>query len=250
MAQRQRIISADSHVTIPREQILAHLPAASARAARPSRGSLRGPAAGRQAPKGACGPSRKRRARRAVSPAMPNMGEGAPWPAAGRPGGHDPIERLKDMDTDGVEAEILYVGAGGAAYYDLGDDHVEAFRAANSAAIEWASVDPKRLMPVYILPIADMKVAVREVERVVAEHAKAVQLPLIPREQGAPPYWDPFYDPLWEALEQHRAADQPACRRQPVPFRGRVCPRIRRRTRASSSRCRRFSWPKTSPTGA
>jgi predicted TIM-barrel fold metal-dependent hydrolase len=55
-------------------------------------------------------------------------------------------------------------------------------------------------MPVYILPIADMKVAVKEVERVVSEHAKAVQLPLIPREVGAPPYWDKSYDPLWEAL--------------------------------------------------
>ena len=162
---------------------------------------------------------------------MPNMGKGAPWPAAGRPGGHDAIERIKDMDLDGVEAEILYVGAGGASYYELGDDHVEAFRAANSAAIEWASVDPKRLMPVYILPIADMKVAVKEVEWVVAEHAKAVQLPLIPREQGAPPYWDSFYDPLWEVLtetglpiSQHvgacRYLTEDVLDEDPTPFKG------------------------------
>ena len=67
-------------------------------------------------------------------------------------------------------------------------------------SIEWASVDPKRLMPVYILPINDIKASVKEVERVVAEHGKAVQVPLIPREQGAPPYWDEYYDPLWEVL--------------------------------------------------
>ena len=230
MAQRQRIISADSHVTIPREQILAHLPQ-----------RLHDPLAQAEAayfarqlaakPQKALRAKQEEESKARGFAAMPNMGEGAPWPAAGRPGGHDPIERLKDMDTDGVEAEILYVGAGGAAYYDLGDDHVEAFHAANSAAIEWASVDPKRLMPVYILPIADMKVAVREVERIVGEHAKAVQLPLVPREQGAPPYWDPFYDPLWDALSstglpisQHVGANrylfEDVLPEDPTPYKG------------------------------
>jgi predicted TIM-barrel fold metal-dependent hydrolase len=230
MAQRQRIISADSHVTIPREQILAHLPQrlheplAQAEAAYFARQLAAKPQKALRA-------KQEEESKARGFAAMPNMGDGAPWPAAGRPGGHDPIERLKDMDTDGVEAEILYVGAGGAAYYDLGDDHVEAFHAANSAAIEWASVDPKRLMPVYILPIADMKVAVREVERIVGEHAKAVQLPLVPREQGAPPYWDPFYDPLWDALSstglpisQHVGANrylfEDVLPEDPTPYKG------------------------------
>jgi predicted TIM-barrel fold metal-dependent hydrolase len=132
---------------------------------------------------------------------MPNMGEGAPWPAAGRAGEHDAAERLKDMDIDGVEAEILYVGSGGASFASLdAKERIEATQALNSAAIQWASVDPKRLMPVYILPVQDVAVAVKEVERVVAEHGKAVQLPLVPREAGAAPYWDRSYDPLWEVL--------------------------------------------------
>jgi predicted TIM-barrel fold metal-dependent hydrolase len=131
------------------------------------------------------------------------MGAGAPWPAAGRPGESNAVERLKDMDIDGVEAEILYVGAGGASFATLSpEERVEANRAVNSASIEWASVDPKRLMPVYILPINDIKASVREVERVVAENGKAVQVPLIPREQGAPPYWDEYYNPLWEILTE------------------------------------------------
>jgi predicted TIM-barrel fold metal-dependent hydrolase len=137
----------------------------------------------------------------AMMKSLPNMGKGAPWPAAGRPGGHDPVERLNDMDIDGVEAEILYVGAGGAQFAGLSPkERMEANRAVNSAAIEWASIDPKRLMPVYILPVDDVGLAVKELERVVAEHGKAVQLPLLPREQGLPPYWDASYDPLWEAI--------------------------------------------------
>jgi predicted TIM-barrel fold metal-dependent hydrolase len=105
------------------------------------------------------------------------------------------------MDVDGVEAEILYVGSGGASFAALSlADRVEATRTLNSAAIEWASLDPKRLLPVYILPIEDVGAAVAEVDRIVTAHAKAVQIPLIPREIGAPPYWDRSYDPLWEAL--------------------------------------------------
>jgi predicted TIM-barrel fold metal-dependent hydrolase len=134
---------------------------------------------------------------------MPNMGDGAPWPAAGRAGESNAHERLADMDIDGVEAEILYVGSGGASFGALTpSERVEATRALNSAAIEWASVDPKRLMPVYILPVEDIGAAVKEVERVVSEHAKAVQVPLVPREVGALPYWDEAYNPLWEVLSE------------------------------------------------
>jgi len=203
VSERYRIISADSHVTIPSELVHAHL----------SKG-LREKVAEAEAAYAAlmleAKPQKAKqnelKEERAANPlaSLPNMGKGAPWPAAGRPGGHDPHERLKDMDIDGVEAEILYVGSGAAAFADLTPaERLEANRAVNSAAIEWASVDPKRLMPVYILPIDDMTVAVQELERVVAEHGKAVQLPLLPREQGLPPYWDTTYDPLWEALSHH-----------------------------------------------
>jgi predicted TIM-barrel fold metal-dependent hydrolase len=204
MADDIRIISADSHVTIPNELVHAHLPeklkdkvaeaekayAAAMLAAKPQKAA--------QAEL-----KKEREASGAANMATPNMGAGAPWPAAGRPGESNAVERLKDMDIDGVEAEILYVGAGGASFATLSpEERVEANRAVNSASIEWASVDPKRLMPVYILPINDIKASVREVERVVAENGKAVQVPLIPREQGAPPYWDEYYNPLWEILTE------------------------------------------------
>ena len=197
MIDPTRIISADSHVTIPKEQVYEHLPAKlrekvrSAEAAYAAQMLEAKPQKAKQA---------KLREGRAAT-GMPNMGEGAPWPAAGRAGEHDPAERLKDMDLDGVEAEILYVGSGGASFASLRPkEQLEATRALNPAAIEWASIDPKRLMPVYILPVQDIKASVKEVERVVAEHGKAVQIPLVPREAGALPYWDEAYDPLWEIL--------------------------------------------------
>jgi uncharacterized protein len=207
MAERYRIISADSHVSIPSGLVQTHLPrkiqekVAEAEAAYAAQMLEAKPQKVKQ------NESSEQRAQERVKAAMasmPNMGKGAPWPAAGRAGGHDPVERLKDMDIDGVEAEILYVGAGGAQFAGLTpSERMEATRAVNSAAMEWASIDPKRLMPVYILPIDDVQLAVKELDRVVAEHGKAVQLPLLPREQGLPPYWDTIYDPLWDALSDH-----------------------------------------------
>jgi predicted TIM-barrel fold metal-dependent hydrolase len=205
MAEPVRMISADSHVTLPADLVYQHLSPAlrdkvtEAEAALAARMLEAKPQKKAQAELKA-----EREASGEAMSQMPNMGKGAPWPAAGRPGGHDAAERLKDMDIDGVSAEILYVGAPGtAAAAELDpSERLEVNRAINSAAIEWASIDPKRLMPVYNLPIDDIAAAVAEVERVVAENGKAVQVPLVPRELGAPPYWDTYYDPLWDILTQ------------------------------------------------
>jgi predicted TIM-barrel fold metal-dependent hydrolase len=228
MSDRIRIISADSHVTIPKERTYSHLPAK-------LRAKVEGAEAAYAAQMLAAKPQKAKQAQlregRAAT-GMPNMGKGAPWPAAGRAGEHDAPERLNDMDIDGVEAEILYVGSGGASFGALAPkERVEATRALNSAAIEWASIDPKRLMPVYILPVEDIGAAVKEVARVVAEHGKAVQIPLVPREVGALPYWDTAYDPLWEVLSetgvpisQHVGASrylmQDVMSEDPTPYKG------------------------------
>jgi predicted TIM-barrel fold metal-dependent hydrolase len=197
MSNSIRIISADSHVTIPKALVHAHL-------SEKLRDKVEAAEAAYTAQNLEAKPQKAMQAslREGRAPTgMPNMGAGAPWPAAGRAGEHDASARLEDMDIDGVEAEILYVGSGGASFAGLDPtERVEATKALNSAAIEWASIDPKRLMPVYILPIQDIAASVREVERVVTEHGKAVQLPLIPREAGGLPYWDKAYDPLWEIL--------------------------------------------------
>jgi len=228
MSDRIRIISADSHVTIPKELTYSHLPAKLRETVEAAESAY---AAQQLAAKPQKANQAKLREGRAAT-GMPNMGDGAPWPAAGRAGEHNAPERLKDMDFDGVEAEILYVGSGGASFASLDfKERLEATRALNSAAIEWASIDPKRLMPVYILPVQDIPASVKEVERVVAEHGKAVQIPLVPREVGALPYWDKAYDPLWEILtetgvpiSQHVGASrylmEDVMNEDPTPYKG------------------------------
>jgi len=110
------------------------------------------------------------------------------------------------MDTDKVDVEILYTDSwAGAAFYEMPDGaYLEGFRAFNSAAIDFASVDPKRLLPVYIIPIVDIDEAVTEVHRIADENGRAVHLPLYPTDLGFPGYWDRRYDPLWAALQEAR----------------------------------------------
>jgi predicted TIM-barrel fold metal-dependent hydrolase len=176
----ERIISADSHMLVTDERILAHLPAVHHEAFQQVQGPPEATTAGPD----------------------PSAG-GVMLPAAGRPGEWDPVERLKDMDLDGVDAEVLYTDtAAGSRYYSLPTDECLAvFKALNTAALEFASVDPKRLLPVYLLPLHDIDAAIAEAERIANEGGRAVQIPLYPTAAKLKPYYDLSYDPLWSALE-------------------------------------------------
>lgn len=153
-------------------------------------------------------------------------------PAADRMGNNDPTERLADMDADCVDVEILYSELSGFRYFNLMPDAaggVAATRAFNDALTAWAS-DPKRLVVSYQLPLHDIDAAVAEVERLVALGGKSLQLPVFPPEVGLPDYFDERYDPLWAAIQD---AGLPICchvglntslnslaQRDPTPQRG------------------------------
>jgi predicted TIM-barrel fold metal-dependent hydrolase len=123
--------------------------------------------------------------------------------AWGRPGHHDPNERLKDMDRDGVDAEVLYCEVGGfRIYHKMKDCWREAFGAFNDTLVDFASVNPKRLLVSYQIPLIDIDHAVKEVERLAPQGARSVQLPSFPADLGLPDYHDHRYDPLWSALQE------------------------------------------------
>jgi predicted TIM-barrel fold metal-dependent hydrolase len=179
-----RMISADSHMLVLDERVLAHLASEYHDAYLELRGAHRRPEVS------------------ATNPPPRPPGEAAV--AAGRPGEWDPNERLSDMTLDGVDAEVIYTDpTGGAAFYKLAaDTGLAALRAFNTAALEFAAVEPKRLLPVYLLPLHEVDAAITELHRLVGEGARAVQLPLYPTDAGLAPYWDERYEPLWAALEE------------------------------------------------
>lgn len=118
-------------------------------------------------------------------------------------GYHDATARLRDMDRDGVETEVLYSELSAFRHFHLvGDEWRVVARAFNDHLADFAAVSPKRLVVSYQLPIIDIDHAVSEVQRLAALGARSVQLPNYPAELGFADYHDERYEPLWSALEE------------------------------------------------
>ncbi len=138
-----------------------------------------------------------------AGPDAPSIESSRTHPAAGRPGHTDPHARIADLDTDGVDASIMYCEVSAFRYlYLLKEGAREATRAFNSAMHEFASPNPERLVCSYQIPINDIDAAVEEVRWVASQGGKSLQLPLFPPELGLPDYWERRYDPLWATIEE------------------------------------------------
>jgi len=71
---------------------------------------------------------------------------------AARRGTWDPDERIKDMETDGVAAEVIYPSLA-FSLFGLSDSELQVacFKAYNDWMAEFASHSPKRLFPVALI---------------------------------------------------------------------------------------------------
>ncbi|MCU1379140.1 MAG: putative metal-dependent hydrolase, TIM-barrel fold [Acidimicrobiales bacterium] len=216
----ERLISADSHVRVTHEQIKANLA--------PRYHQAYDDAVAAFAERMAGGAGAANAAGAAMKAAEANS-------AFTRDGYWDPVERLKDMDTDGVEAEVLYSEVSAFRYLaDMKEGMSESVRAFNDVLQAFAEPDPKRLIVSYQIPIHDIDLAVAEVKRVVGLNAKSLQLPVFPSEFGLPEYFDERYDPLFALIEE---TGLPICchiglntnlddlmRRDPTPNKGVMVP--------------------------
>ena len=120
-----------------------------------------------------------------------------------RPGHSDGVARLVDMDTDGVQQEVVYSEVSAFRYIrDLQTGQAEATVAFNEALREFGAADPTRLIVSYQIPIHDIDAAVAEVRRVVDLGAKSLQLPVFPPEVGLADYYHERYDPLFATIQE------------------------------------------------
>jgi predicted TIM-barrel fold metal-dependent hydrolase len=115
---------------------------------------------------------------------------------AGRAGGWDPIERIKDQDVDGVLAEVLYT-SNGMPLYGLQDAELQmaCFRTFNDWLGEYCSADPKRLFGIALISLSDVTLAVKELERCVKMGLRGAMISNDPNVT----YDSPVYYPFWAA---------------------------------------------------
>jgi predicted TIM-barrel fold metal-dependent hydrolase len=218
----ERLISADSHVRVAHEQVKQHLSARyhdaydTAVAAFTDR-MARGPGAANQQ-------WQKRKAAEGNA-------------AFTRPGYWDPAERLKDMDEDGVEVEVIYSEVSAFRYLgEITEGQDDSVRAFNDVLHGFASADPKRLVVSYQIPIHDIDAAVDEVHWAASVGCKSLQLPVFPAELGLADYWEQRYASLWAAIQETHL---PICchigmntqlddlaRRDPTPQKGIFVPMV------------------------
>ena len=69
---------------------------------------------------------------------------------------HDPAERIRDQDRDGVSAEVIYTSMG-MPLFGLADIELRAacFRAFNDWATDYCQYDLKRLVPLGLVTLED-----------------------------------------------------------------------------------------------
>ena len=80
---------------------------------------------------------------------------------------YDPRERLKALDADGIDGEVLFPNPPGGNYFEYGDSafELDVVRAYNDALSEWKRASD-RYLPIAILPyLSDPKNIAGEIER-------------------------------------------------------------------------------------
>ena len=119
-----------------------------------------------------------------------------------------PSERLRAMDSDGVDYSVLYPIVGGLAGETFGkladaDFELACVQAYNDWLIEeWAAVSP-RFVPQCIIPIWPIERTVAEIKRAAAKGHKGVIYPASPMELRAVPHInEAVYDPLWAICQE------------------------------------------------
>jgi predicted TIM-barrel fold metal-dependent hydrolase len=117
------------------------------------------------------------------------------------PGANDPHLRLKDLDQEGVWAEVTYPSIGVWSYSIRTPEVVAAgARAINDWAAEFQSVSPRYVCSAMI-PLLDVESAIEEVRRATGLGMRSTFLPIAPP-FGRPPFAHEEWDPLWEAMEE------------------------------------------------
>jgi predicted TIM-barrel fold metal-dependent hydrolase len=118
------------------------------------------------------------------------------------PGCHDISERLKDMDVEGVWAQLCFPNMGGFAGSTFAKSKdmalaAECVRAYNDFIVdEWCAFAPDRQIPLIMTPYWDVEATVAEIERMAGKGAKSITFPELPDRIGLPSWHSRHWDPV------------------------------------------------------
>lgn len=121
------------------------------------------------------------------------------------PGAWNPDERLKRMDEYGLYAQVLYpnlIGFESPLFMRMGDElSLECTRAYNDFITEFAASDPKRLVPISMVPFWNLEAAVKEMTRCREMGHRGVLFANKYEMVGLPPFHNEYWDPVFAAAQ-------------------------------------------------
>ncbi|OLO25758.1 hypothetical protein PZ61_0235550 [Streptomyces sp. MNU77] len=126
-----------------------------------------------------------------------------------RAGSWDIDERVRDMDIDGVYAQMCFpssvFGFGGRVFPLSRDQELglACMRAYNAWHLEeLAGTHPGRIIPMQCVWLSDPEVAAQEIRANAARGFKAATFPDLPHYLGFPRLTERYWDPVFQALEE------------------------------------------------
>jgi predicted TIM-barrel fold metal-dependent hydrolase len=116
-------------------------------------------------------------------------------------------DRIRDMDIDGVWAQVCFpnmAGFAGRVFFEsndmaLGEMCVQAYN--DFILDEWCAFGPERQIAQVMVPFWDVPKSVAELERTIVRGARAFTFPEAPHRLGLPSFHTDHWDPLF-ALAQ------------------------------------------------
>lgn len=115
-------------------------------------------------------------------------------------GATNPIDRARHLDSEDIEAEVLYPQWAMLLYgIDDGELQSEVLRAYNDWLAEFCAAAPGRFIGIGLLPIHDMDAAERELRHVQELGLRGVS---IPSKRTDVRYNSRFFNPLWAMIEE------------------------------------------------
>ncbi|MDP2289233.1 MAG: amidohydrolase family protein [Actinomycetota bacterium] len=117
-------------------------------------------------------------------------------------------ERIKDMDIEGVHAQLCFptfAGFAGSALAQSKDFKLAelVIQAYNDFIIdEWCAPYPDRQIPLMMVPYWDVEGTVKEINRTAAKGAKSITFPELPDRIGLPSWHTTHWDPVLAACQE------------------------------------------------
>ncbi|MDO8731403.1 MAG: amidohydrolase family protein [Actinomycetota bacterium] len=117
-------------------------------------------------------------------------------------------DRIKDMDIEGIHAQLCFptfAGFAGSALAQSKDFKLAelVIQAYNDFIIdEWCAPYPDRQIPLMLVPYWDVEATVREINRTAAKGAKSITFPELPDRIGLPSWHTTHWDPVLAACQE------------------------------------------------